>query len=67
MVVSCSEHALWFTRLRELTTVIAEFVWIKYTAPDTAKLSFKFAVSLSMKLEAIPNNLNIFLFHKRKL
>jgi hypothetical protein len=67
MVLSYSEYTLWFTRLRELTTVIAEFVLIKYTAAETAKLSLKFAVSLSMKLEAIPNNLNIFLSHKRKL
>lgn len=47
--------------------MIAEFVLIKYTAAETAKLSLKFAVSLSVKLEAIPNNLNIFLSHKRKL
>jgi hypothetical protein len=31
----------------------AEFVWIKYTAPVSAKLSFKFALSFSMKLEAV--------------
>ena len=42
----------------------AEFVWIKYTAPVSAKLSFKFALSFSMKLEAVSNRLNIWISNK---